>query len=254
MSVAATADSIVVAGCPYVAGMTTTGIRPYCCPLCLARSQHERLLSSNRLGSPDLDLRPPGMIRDTINLWLIECPECGYVSTGEDSVPDPGSPDFQQFMQRHGPFVDIEFLETPTVMEVRFHSPLPPAAKRFMLRSLIDEEVGRIRIAASHALSAAWVCDDAFRDELATPCRLRCARLLRRLTQSEAAAEVTPPVRLVLIDALRRAGHFADANNEAETLLSLVSRHEHESGVVRFQMLLIDNGVRSRDTLEAAFR
>ena len=50
------------------------------CFVCGAKSKHMDLASSNSYGSPDLDLRRPGMIRYTMGQWVQECPDCGYVA------------------------------------------------------------------------------------------------------------------------------------------------------------------------------
>ena len=50
------------------------------CSVCGKISSFSVLSSSNSMGSPDLDLRPAPMYRYTINLWIHECPDCGYVA------------------------------------------------------------------------------------------------------------------------------------------------------------------------------
>jgi len=60
------------------------------CRLCGSLSRHRVLLSSNTfVGTDDLDGRPPGMLRRTMNLWVQRCPECGYCATDlSDDVAD----------------------------------------------------------------------------------------------------------------------------------------------------------------------
>ena len=50
------------------------------CWVCGEMSEQAGLASTNRFGSPDLDLRPPEMERSTMEWWLEECPHCGYVA------------------------------------------------------------------------------------------------------------------------------------------------------------------------------
>ena len=52
------------------------------CSVCGKTSQRAVMTSTNSWGRPDLDLRPAPMHRDTMNVWLMECPHCGYVAKG----------------------------------------------------------------------------------------------------------------------------------------------------------------------------
>lgn len=234
--------------------MTTTTTCTYRCPICENPSEHVRLKSSNQSGSRDLDLRPPPQFRGTMDLWLVECPHCSYVSNGDDGLVDGTEAEREAMKQRHGPYIKAEILTSPAFTEVRVHSPLSTLANRFLRRSLIDENLGRFWIAGYHSLSAAWVCDDAIRDDLAIPCRLRTAQLIRAFLERATPEEDTGTVRLVLMDVLRRAGSFAEAREEGNALAARSNLHEREFGVLRFQLLLIDNQVRSRDSVAAAFR
>ncbi|CAF0960319.1 unnamed protein product [Didymodactylos carnosus] len=51
------------------------------CENCQQKSQQTILNSYTTFGSPDLDLRPPSMERETIWMWIQHCPHCGYCST-----------------------------------------------------------------------------------------------------------------------------------------------------------------------------
>src|SRR5215510_14310051 len=50
------------------------------CALCGVVSPQMLILSSSSFGTPDLDTRPPPMVRGTLLYWLQECPECGYAA------------------------------------------------------------------------------------------------------------------------------------------------------------------------------
>src|SRR5689334_17370242 len=60
--------------------MTSYYPRQVICSVCGTSSRQEVLTSTNCIGSPDLDLRPPQMKRSTMDRWLHECPNCGFVS------------------------------------------------------------------------------------------------------------------------------------------------------------------------------
>lgn len=52
------------------------------CLVCQTESSHTVLLSSNTFGGlPDIDGRPPSMLRGTMDLWVQRCPLCGYCAT-----------------------------------------------------------------------------------------------------------------------------------------------------------------------------
>ena len=48
------------------------------CVICGAQGEFGWILSTNKFGLPDLDLRPPEMYRSTINLWIQRCHGCGF--------------------------------------------------------------------------------------------------------------------------------------------------------------------------------
>ena len=57
------------------------------CPICNTIFEIYLLMSTNSMGSPDLDLRPPEMQRSTMDSWVHECPGCGYASVDFDLKP-----------------------------------------------------------------------------------------------------------------------------------------------------------------------
>ncbi len=48
------------------------------CGSCAKKTDVAELGSSNEMGSKDLDLRPAPMMRETVSLWLQECPSCEW--------------------------------------------------------------------------------------------------------------------------------------------------------------------------------
>ena len=58
------------------------------CPICENDFEIYLLASTNQMGAPDLDLRPPEMARSTMNTWTYECPHCSYVSADFDQTPE----------------------------------------------------------------------------------------------------------------------------------------------------------------------
>ena len=58
------------------------------CPICENEFEIIQLASTNQMGSPDLDLRPPEMARSTMDTWTHECPKCGYVASDFNQTPE----------------------------------------------------------------------------------------------------------------------------------------------------------------------
>ena len=60
--------------------MTTMNEVEVTCCVCSTKSIHLSVGSTNTLGYPDLDTRPPEMERSTIYYNIQRCPNCGYCS------------------------------------------------------------------------------------------------------------------------------------------------------------------------------
>jgi endogenous inhibitor of DNA gyrase (YacG/DUF329 family) len=60
--------------------MTSYGSKTVKCSVCGQDSEQGIIMSTNSFGSMDLDMRPPEMERSSMDLWLQECPHCGYVA------------------------------------------------------------------------------------------------------------------------------------------------------------------------------
>ena len=69
--------------------MTTRGSSMVTCSRCGTASRLPFIGSTNRMGAPDLDVRPPSMLRETIDCWIQDCTACGYAAT-DISVAEDG--------------------------------------------------------------------------------------------------------------------------------------------------------------------
>lgn len=58
--------------------MTTTFPQTIKCAICGASNEVFVLGSTNSFGSPDLDLRPPGMARNNLPIEIQTCSNCGF--------------------------------------------------------------------------------------------------------------------------------------------------------------------------------
>ena len=88
----------------------------------------------------------------------------------------------------------------------------PVLARRFLAWAHVLEETGALHAAAEATLHAAWVADDLDRADLARQWRREAVALWR----SGPALDEEQSVRV--IDALRRAGDFPEAEAAASTL------------------------------------
>lgn len=161
------------------------------CAVCGGVSEQEVLVSCSRFGSPDLDLRPPEMIR-TAMLHVHRCPYCGYVA-GKLDAPTRITPawiaQMRERFRAHYAFADQR-------------------AGLFFWQYMIALEDRDPEAAFHAALTAAWVCDDARDKDAAQFCRLRALEPLEQLIALHPEVE---EYRLQRVDILRRAGEFRKA-------------------------------------------
>lgn len=177
--------------------MTTMRERTYKCSVCGSKRNYRILTSTNSFGSMDLDTRRPGMMRNTMHLWIHECPECGYVA---EDVNDKTS-------------VSREYLNSIEYRKcdgIRFRSGL---AKRFYKHYLISMQDKKLDQAMWACLYAAWASDDAKDNSSAKACRKQCVKLLNRIIKKNDKAE---DLYILKCDILRRMGCFKMVITEYE--------------------------------------
>lgn len=203
--------------------MTTTGVQTMICAVCATRSVHALMMSSGVYGSYDLDLRPPPPFRHTMNLWVQECPACHYVN--------------DQLGQRLNDAAAIVY--SPEYRAIAQLDQEPELVKRFKRHALLlaDQPLA----AAKALLHAAWVCDDNRHAELACACREECADLMIGVDYT-AHGEAGFRSQLVLVDILRRAARFDEAEDWIERLLAQAGLPDSLSKILRYQRGLLQSG------------
>ena len=149
--------------------------------------------------APDLDLRPGEPVRSTMSRWLQACPHCGYAAPNIAEAHPAGA----------------QAVAAAPYRALIADTAHPVLARRFLAWAHVLEETGALHAAAEAALHAAWVADDLNRDDLARQWRREAVALWR----SGPALDAEQSVRV--IDALRRAGDFAEAEGAAEALAAL---------------------------------
>ena len=218
--------------------MTTYFNQPQTCAVCGNRVECSVLGSTNSFGSPDLDLRPPEMQRSTMDTWLQECPNCGFVNGNlEHSTPNAKA-----------------VLESGKYREIVADADVPELARRFARYAELnadDREKAGIAL-----IRSAWACDDEGNAEQAAAYRSRAADLLLSLQPFDDIEERTT-LGTALVDVLRRASRFAEAQALARTLRGLesVSSNQIIGAVLDYQSRLCearDTGCRTIDAVEKA--
>ncbi|MEM3650434.1 MAG: hypothetical protein QW831_06905 [Candidatus Jordarchaeaceae archaeon] len=116
------------------------------CALCGKKSKQIAIISTNTIGSPDLDTRPSESARSTLPYWIEFCRECGFCA-----------PDIS-----HAPEGAAEIVRSEAYQR-QLHDPdFPALANRFLCLSLILEKIGVYVGAGWSSVHAAWVCDDTY--------------------------------------------------------------------------------------------
>jgi hypothetical protein len=172
--------------------MTTLGRTKATCFICGNASEHTTIGSTNRFGSPDLDLRPPPMMRETITYWIQRCPTCGYCA---DSISA-------------GPEIAKEIVKSSGYVEQRDNPAFPALANAFLCWSLIEAADGKDAEAGWAALHAAWICDDKAAEK-ADFCRQKAIALfLGARSKGQTFVKGGATEALLLADLYRRSGQF----------------------------------------------
>ena len=207
--------------------MTSIAERTVICGHCGQAQTVQVLLSTNRSGYPDLDLRPPPMMRDTLHIQVQCCSACGYcapniaISLDAQAAAVMTGAEYRNTLQRED---------------------LPLTARQMLCRGLLEAAVDQPLRAAWSVLKAAWVCDDE--NVTAVPLReLAAEHFLKAMATDEMPCEDVGLSQALLADIWRRSGHFDKALVMAESGLELSSTVGLEGNIediLRYQILLIN--------------
>lgn len=216
--------------------MATIATEEKRCGVCGKTSVQGFVADAGRLGTADLDLRPPPDQRETIAHWVQGCPHCGYCGlTLEEPIPGAA-----------------EVMASPEYRAIREGSN-PELVVRLLCASTLLEHAGRWVEAAETALWAAWAADDAGADDAAARARRRTLDLLAEVRlRGEHYIEDPNAETLVMADIARRAGGF----DRAEELLDGLGGVDDPrfAAIVAFQRARVAAHDTGRYTVEEAFR
>jgi len=214
--------------------VTTRGFRTVTCSRCGTANRLAVITSTNQVGAPDLDVRPPPMLRNTIDCWIQDCTACGYVSSdigaaenGIDAVL--ASDAYRALVSMGGPG------------SARLTS-------AFRRRAMIDTAKGERDGAGDKCLFAAWVADDAGDPGTAAACRREAAAHM--IAHLAATTEAPVEYRLRLVDVLRRAGDFPAATDHADRAAAACDGDALLGAIIAFQKKLIAARDTGRHTVE----
>lgn len=166
------------------------------CAVCATPSRQPPFRPSPPEQAPDLDLRPGEPVRGTMGRWLQQCPHCGYAAPSIAKAHPAAA----------------QAVAAAPFRALLADTSHPPLGRRFLAWAHVLEETGALHASAEATLQAAWVADDLNRPDLAQPWRLEAVALWR----AGPALDAEQTVRV--IDALRRAGAFEDAEATALSL------------------------------------
>lgn len=159
------------------------------CPVCGKQSSQKVLMSTNSFGYSDLDFRPPSMQRETMSVWLMECPECGYVDwnmNNESQIPS-------------------NFLKSDEYKGCEGHDFKKHLSEKFYRRYMIERELNDIKKCFRYLLDCAWSCDDS-EDENADEIRKMALSYIDDIVPQDVEEERY--FLMVKADLLRRTGQF----------------------------------------------
>jgi hypothetical protein len=217
-------------------GMTTLFDREAICFVCGARSTHRVIGSTNSFGSPDLDLRPPPMKRDTMAYWVQSCPSCGYCASEIDE----------------GPEIARAVVRSPEYISQVGAPSYPPLARQFLCFALILAADGEEAGAGQASLHAAWACDDGQADAQAEACRLKAIALLTSAREKERwLPNDRASASLLQADLHRRAGNFGHVASACEEGLA-ADPEEPVRSLLLIQRRLAMRGDRNAYTIQQA--
>jgi len=193
--------------------MTMLSNRVVKCALCGKESTHPYLASSSQLGC-ELDGRPTGMYRHTMECWAQICsnPKCGYAS-GNIAKESANARECVKSADY------ISHLKSPGMRET---------VRKFYLSALVALWAKNPSEAFEYFVYAAWACDDA---GLAQD-----ARAYRMLAVNLFSGEVN----VTLVDLMRRAGSFNQAQTTIERVLASTELDDWGKKLLEFERKLID--------------
>ena len=188
--------------------MTTLHEEKFICSLCGKENEYTGIGSTNQLGSPDLDTRPPEMQRSTMFTWVQQCSGCGYCAS---DIGINGS-------EVQAVVIGDEYKDQ---LKDSNYSKL---AVSFLCKAILDRESKDYSDATWAYIHAAWACDDENHDKQAMVCRQKAVDMLMLAEKhSQQVMDQDGANTAILVDLLRRSRLFDQARQVILKRLSQIS-------------------------------
>ncbi len=217
--------------------MTTMVQVKQLCIVCGEISNHTEVKSTSTWGEPDLDTRPPEMLRSTIPMWVQRCPFCGYCAA---------------HINREQPDKSFPVLGTDNYFRQLNRIDLPKLANSLLCKLLIEESMEQYVAAGWTCVHAAWVCDDENVNTGARESRMKAVNLFLKVRKKgQRFSEGAGVEEAIMADLLRRAGQFGPAFTICEEGLKKKPNDTIVS-YLEFQRVLVKNSDLSCHTVKEA--
>jgi hypothetical protein len=206
------------------------------CAVCGQPSTQIRVNSTNQFGSPDLDTRPPEMMRSALRWYIQRCPNCGYCAP---KLSDESA-------------AATSAMQSDRYAETLQNADLPEAAQAFFCYSIIKESEEQFAAAGWASVQAAWQCDDKALEGAAVDYRMNAVRLFRLARDREDEfVDIPGGEAALLTDLLRRAGRFDEARNECVQVDGAAVEDVIKS-LLDYQLVLVNAGDQGSHTVAEA--
>jgi len=178
------------------------------CAVCGSICTQYHVISADRIGCIDLDLRPPPPARFTLPYQVQECPSCGYcapdITIGDDELI---------FIIREGEYLD--YLN---------NQDLPDLVRRFLMSAYVHGRREQYEAAFHDTLKASWACDDLQLAKLASACRRQAIDwMIKGKDMGSSFWTENGLYELVLATLYRRVAEFQKGMDIVETGLRIVT-------------------------------
>lgn len=204
------------------------------CAVCGNNGEHCVILSTNSIGYPDLDTRPPEMARSLIYSLIQRCHSCGYCS------------------------YDISKCKSKTkyiVASDEYHKivndrSMPNEAASYLALAYESAQYNDFVQAAWNVIRSAWICDDRSSIKKAVMLRkLALDYIAKAEARGKKIAEQDGASEAIKIDLLRRSGMFSEAMAFCE---ATKNADDDLLKVIKYQKKLIESNDVSAHTVSEA--
>lgn len=200
--------------------MTTVARKEVRCALCGKRSHCDVIGSWNDFGEQDTELRQYAVGMDPLDLFVVNCPHCGYVAY--DLETELQSDRLEEIRQLVAAF---------HADKIRKNGDLPIHERYGLLAQIQQTLPESDEVIAETFLRAAWKADDLSQDGPATHYRQQAAIYLKGMLVSCPDESEKMAMQLKLSEVYRRSGEF-------EPALQLLKSIEADNAVPMLGMLV----------------